>query len=134
MDKSYGRRKDDFVNMLPPIEIPNMTDSQKILNILRDGLISHDTRLQNMRNDMNDQGTDIEVLKKVVLTGDGGILSHAERIRKLEGFIDKLEESLKYWGRLIGGALLLNFLGFITGIIIALVRFLPILEALAKKP
>jgi hypothetical protein len=129
----YGRRKGDLNTMFPPIDIPSMTDSQKVMNMLRDGLIAHDTRLQNMRDDMSEQEKDITALKKIVIIGNGE-LSHSERIRKLEGFVVKIEDGFKYWGRLIGGALLLNFLGFMTGIIVALIKFLPILEKLAANP
>lgn len=134
MPEKYGRRKGDVINTIPPINLPNMTDSQKVLNMLRDGLISHDTRLQNMRDEINEHDSEIQILRKIVITGDDNTLSHSERIRKLEGFVEKLEDALKYWGRFIGGALLLNFLGFLAGIIVALVKFLPVLEKLANQP
>lgn len=134
MPENYGRRKSDVISTIPPINLPNMTDSQKVLNMLRDGLISHDTRLQNMRDELNEHDSEIQLLRKMVVTGDDGTLSHSERIRKLEGFVEKLEDALKYWGRFVGGALLLNFLGFLAGIIVALVKFLPVLERLANQP
>lgn len=122
------------MSLIPPIESPNMTDTIKTLNILRDGLISHDTRIQNMRDELNDIKKDVANLNEVVITGQVGELSHAERIRNLETYINGLRDTVKYWGRLIGGALLLNFLGFTTGILVAVIKFLPILEQLAKNP
>lgn len=53
-----------------------------------------------------------------------------ERVRNLERFQDRFE----YWAKFLGGALILNFLGFAGGIIVAVVRFLPVLERLANQP
>lgn len=120
---------------IPPIDTPSMTSTTKVLTMLRDGLISHDTRLQNIRTDLNETRTKVDVLETKVLIGDGNKeLSHAERIRNLEHFTDQIKDSLKYWGRFIGGALLLNFFGFLGGIVVALIKFLPVLEKLANKP
>lgn len=120
---------------IPPIETPSMTETTKVLTMLRDGLISHDTRLQNIRTDLNETSAKVTILETKVLIGDGEKeLSHAERIRNLENFIEQVKDSLKYWGRFIGGALLLNFLGFLAGIILAVIKFLPLLEKLANKP
>lgn len=129
----YGKRKDDFNNMLPPIDIPNMTDSQKVLNMLRDGLIAHDTRLQGLRDGLNETDTKVHTLETIVITGDKE-LPHTERIRKLEGYVGDIRDAFRYWGRLVGGALLLNFLAFLGGIIVAIVKFLPVLERLANHP
>lgn len=131
MTTNYGRRKDD---MLPPIDIPNMTDSQKVLNMVRDAIIGHDTRLQDLRNGLTETQADVNTLKSIVMTGDGPILSHAERIRNLETFTEGIKDTIKYWGRFIAGALLLNFLGFLSGIIVAVIKFLPVLERLATQP
>ncbi len=103
--------------MIPDVlpEYHNLTDSQKI-NILGIGL----TDLKNKTN----------IHEKILVTGDPPTLPLPERVRVLEGF----KINLEYWARFIGGALLLNFLGFATGIIIAVVKFLPVLERLAEKP
>lgn len=119
---------------MPQIELPNLSETGKVLNMMRDALISHDTRLQNLRNDLTETNADVDVLKANVLTGEGTSLSHAERIRNLETYVESVKDTIKYWGRLIGGALLLNFLGFMTGIIIAVIKFLPVLERLAAQP
>lgn len=116
---------------MPQIDLPNMTDTGKVLTMMRDALIGHDTRLQGLRDDLTETNEDVKLLKANVLTGEGTSLSHAERIRNLEQYVEGVKDSIKYWGRFIGGALLLNFFGFITGIIIAVVKFLPVLERLA---
>lgn len=104
--------------------------------MLRDGIIAHDTRIQDIRNDVNENKKDIEIIKEATLNGNPttGLISHSERIRELEKYADSIKDTIRYWGRVIGGALLLNFLGFMFGIIVAVLRFLPLLEALAKKP
>lgn len=121
---------------MPPIDLPNMTETTKVLTMMRDALISHDTRLQNIRDDLNEARTDVEILKTTTIAGNPatGLLSHSERLRVLENYAETIKETIKYWGRLIGGALLLNFLGFMAGVIIAVIRFLPILEKLANRP
>lgn len=120
---------------MPPIDLPNLTDTGKVLTMMRDAIIGHDTRLQKLRDDVSEQEKDIDMLKTAVLTGDNasGLLSHSERIRNLEKYAETVRDAIKYWGRFIGGALLLNFIGFMTGIIVALVRFLPLLEKLASN-
>ena len=119
---------------MPNFDLPNMTENTKVLTIMRDALISHDTRLQNIRDDLNETQADVEILKASVITGTGNNLSLSERVRTLEAFAEGVKDTIKYWGRLIGGALLLNFIGFSTGIIIALIKFLPVLQKLAEKP
>lgn len=118
----------------PNIDLPNMTETAKILTMMRDALIAHDTRLQGLRDDLNDTTKDVTVLKETVLTGTANSVSQAERIRNLETFAESIKDTIKYWGRLVGGALLLNFIGFMTGVLVAVIRFLPILERLASKP
>lgn len=122
--------------MMPNIDLPNMTENTKVLTIMRDALISHDTRLQDLRNDTNEIKKDVDIIKETTLAGNPttGLISHSERIRELEKYADTIKETIRYWGRLIGGALLLNFLGFMAGIIVAVLQFLPLLKALAEKP
>lgn len=117
---------------MPTFDLPNMTERTKAINMLRDAVIGHDTRLQGLRDDLNDTKADVKILKANVLTGEGTSLSHAERIRNLETYVEGIKDTIKYWGRFIGGALLLNFLGFMTGIIVAIIKFLPVLEKLAS--
>ena len=115
---------------MPQIDLPNMTDTGKVLNMMRDAIISHDTRLQGLRDDLGETQKDVEGLKQVVLTGYGTELPLKEVVRNHDGYI----KDLKYWGRFVGGALIIQTITFFFGVIVALVRFLPILETLAKKP
>lgn len=119
---------------VPPLDLTSITEKTRALNMLRDAVIGHDTRLQGLRDDMIETRADVNTLKAAVLTGDGNNLSHAERIRNLETYADSMKDTIKYWGRLIGGALMLNFLGFMTGIMVAVIKFLPVLERLASQP
>ena len=121
---------------IPPINTPNMTDRTRVMNMLRDGLIAHDTRLQSLRDDHNELKKDVELIKEATIVGNSatGLLSHAERIRNLEAYIEGTKDTIKYWGRVIGGALLLNFIAFLAGIVVALIKFLPVLERLANQP
>lgn len=115
---------------IPPIDMPNVTDRTKMLNILRDGLISHDTRLQNLRNDVTENTKDIDLLKATVLIGTEKELSHAERIRGLEKLAGKVER--------FTNAILIQTVAFLfTVISMGLAFFLkiyPVLVNLAGKP
>lgn len=101
-----------FPDILP--EYNELTGDQK-MNIL--GIAVTDLRNK------------VDTFEKILVTGDPPTLPLPERVRTLEKFQDKFE----YWSRIVGGALILNFLGFATGILIAVVRFLPVLEAIANK-
>jgi hypothetical protein len=72
---------------------------------------------------------DVAKLNKVVLTGNGEI-PLVEKVRDHAKFIGNIE----YWSRFLIGALLIQTVTFFFGVIMALVRFLPILEKLASKP
>lgn len=118
---TYGRRKDDV--MLPdltPEIISNMTDSQKINVQILQSLNSINTRL-------NDLGHDVGIHDKLLVTGNG-TPSLTERIRRVEEFMS----SVQYWGRFVGGAIILQTLAFLLSIVIAMSRFLPLLEKLAN--
>lgn len=103
--------------MIPDVmpEYHNLTDSQKI-NIL--GMAVTDVRNKTDEH------------HKILVLGDPPTLPLPERVRNLEDF----KKNIDYWGRFLGGALLLNFLGFTAGIVVALVKFLPVLERLANQP
>ena len=104
-----------------PILQPDLTESQKLnLNV-----ISLNTRV-------NEQQTMLDEHDKLLVRGNGE-RSIKDRLRSVEEYIDATKESIKYWGRFVGGALLLNFLGFTAGILLAVFRFLPLLEQLAKN-
>lgn len=121
----YGRRKDDL--MLPNTELTpevynDLPDSQKIHIKMLQSITSINTALNDLQHTVN-------VHNQVLVTGNGKP-SLQERIRNLEKYI----EQLQYWGKFIGGALIIQTLGFFFGIVVAIVRFLPLLEKLANQP
>lgn len=123
-NETYGRRKEDVMlpTELTPEMIASLTDSQKInLRIIQN--------LTSLNTAINDMKHDVSVHDKILVTGNG-VPSLQERLRNLEKFVD----GFQYWLRFVGGALVLQTLAFFVGIIIALVRFLPLLEKLANQP
>lgn len=93
-----------------------MTESQKInLNII------------TLNTAINDLQTDVRTLNKIVIEGNGE-LPLREQVRNNTNFINEI----KYWAKLAGGALVVQALAFIVGIVVALVRFLPVLEKIAN--
>lgn len=96
-----------------------LTDSQKLaLNIV------------TMNTAINDLQTDLREINKILVQGGDGELPLREQVRNNTTFI----LSIKYWTRFVFGALVLQTIAFGAGIIIALVRFLPVLERLANQP
>lgn len=68
---------------------------------------------------------------KLLITGDPPKeLPLPERTRNLEDF----RSDFQYWFRFLIGALILQTLAFGSGIFIAVVKFLPVLEKLAQAP
>lgn len=120
---TYGRRNDDLkMSGINPESIPNLTDSQKINIQILQNLTSINTAVNDIRHD-------VEGHEKLLVTGNGEP-SLQERVRNLERFM----ENMMYWGRFVGGAIVVQTLAFFIGIIVAMVRFLPILEKLAAAP
>lgn len=126
MSKNNSLSGATIMPILPEIPIPNLTDSQKLYTKMIENLVSVNTAV-------NDLQSDVKTLNTVVIVGNGE-LPIREVVRNHEKFIVDIKETMKYWGRFIGGALLLNFLGFTIGIILAVYKFLPVLEALSKGP
>jgi len=124
----YGRRKDDI--MLPPIDIPNMTDSQKVLNMMRDAIIAHDTRLQTIRNDVNDNTASIKTLAEIVITGSASLPSHTEQLRTHQRFIDTVLRLA--W--IFVGAIVVQITAFAVMAIWVVARLYPILDQIANTP
>lgn len=122
-EKTYGRRNDDMAaDELPPEVLANLTDTQKInIKIIQN--------LTSLNTAMNDLRHDVQVHDKMLITGNG-TPSLQERLRALENYID----FLKYWGRLIGGAIVVQTVAFFVAIIVAVVRFLPLLERISSQP
>lgn len=116
---------EDIPIMLPELTeevVANLTDSQKInIQILQN--------LTSLNTKVNDIGHDVSVHDKLLVTGNG-TPSLQERIRSLEEF----ESSIRYWQRFVGGAIIIQTMAFTFGIVVAVVKFLPVLEQLARKP
>lgn len=117
--------------MTMPTDLPGLTETQKTFDAMRNNLISVNTSLNTLQEAAKEHEVRVKKLEEVVVVGNGE-LALRERVRTLESFVDDIKDVMKYWGRLIGGALLLNFLGFSVGIIVALIKFLPVLEKLAN--
>ena len=122
--KVYGRRKTDMqdIDELTPDVLANLTDSQKV----------HIKILQNQASIstvMNDITSAMNMYNKLIITGEDGKPSMQDRMRRVEEFI----ENWKYWVRLIGGALIIQTITFFFATVIALIRFLPLLEKLSNQ-
>jgi len=103
-------------NHLPEIEPPSLTDSQKInINVI------------TLNTAINDLQSDVRELNKVVLLGNGE-LPLREQVRNHAVFIAEI----RYWTKFVFGALILQTITFAVGVIIAIIRFLPLLEQLIK--
>lgn len=126
MTENYGRRKNDV--MMPPINIPNMTDTQKVLNMMRDSLIAHDTRIQDVRNDVNDNTASIKALAEVVITGTTSTPSHTEQLRTHQRFIDTIVRLA--W--LFVGAIVVQITAFAVMAIWVVARLYPLLDKIAS--
>jgi hypothetical protein len=66
--------------------------------------------------------------EKLLITGNGE-LPLVERVRNHEDFI----KSFRYWAKFIFGAILIQTIAFAFAIVIAIIRFLPVLEKLANQ-
>lgn len=109
---------------LPPITDFYKKDHTDRLNILWVAAVETWSKVVEME-------ASIRSIKNDLYVGDPpNELPIAEAVRNLVKFQEKFE----YWAKFIGGALLLNFIGFAAGIVVAVVRFLPVLERLASKP
>lgn len=104
------------------LQIPNMTDSQKIFAAIMENQITVNTALNELQEK-------VEKHHKVLLEGNGEI-PLVERVRNHDGFIG----NMRYWMRFIGGALIIQTIAFATSVVIAVVKFLPVLERLANQP
>lgn len=117
----YGKRKDDMsIEGLTPEAIASLTDTQKVNIRIIQNLTSLNTALNDLRHDVG-------VHDKLLVTGNG-TPSIQERLRNLESYTD----TLKYWGKFVGGAIVVQTVAFFVAIIVAIVRFLPLLEKLAS--
>lgn len=107
---------------ITPEFLAGLTDSQKVhINILQN--------INSINTAINDINHKVLAHETILVTGNGKP-SLQERMRNVEEYIT----SLKFWGRAIGLALLAQTISFLVGIVIAIYKFLPVLERLASQP
>lgn len=94
----------------------DLTPDQRILL----NLTSVNTAVNNLQEDN-------AKFRKILIEGNGDI-PLVEKVRNIETFI----KEFRYWTKFIFGALIVQTLAFIAGIIVAVFRFLPLLEQLSK--
>ena len=121
MPDNFGRRKDDIMptDELTPEVLANLTDSQKTHIRILQNITSINTAINDMQHDLN-------IHNKILVVGNGE-LPLPERMRNAERTLG----TINYWGRFVGGALIIQTIAFFAGIVLAVVRFLPLLERLA---
>lgn len=107
---------------MPEIQIPNMTESQKIFAAIMENQISINTAINDLQETTAKH-------HKILVIGNGEI-PLVEQVRNNSSFIS----NIRYWMRFIGGALIIQTIAFAFAVIVAVVKFLPILESLASKP
>lgn len=110
------------MGLLTPEKVANLSESQKINVQIIQNLTSINTAINDLRHD-------VSVHDKLLVTGNGEP-SLQERLRNVESYIN----GAKYWSRFIGGAVVVQTLGIFVGIIITMIRLLPVLEKIATNP
>jgi predicted ATP-dependent Lon-type protease len=96
------------------MEIKTMTDGEKLLSLSLT---------------LNQVQSDTARLEKVVLIGNGE-LPLVEKVRNHETFIN----NFNYWGKIVAGILIAQFITLIGAGIWSLIKVLPLLEKLANQP
>jgi predicted ATP-dependent Lon-type protease len=92
----------------------SLTDSEKLLSLSLT---------------LNQVQSDTARLEKVVLIGNGE-LPLVEKVRNHETFIN----NFNYWGKIVAGILVAQFITLIGAGIWSLIKVLPLLEKLANQP
>jgi predicted ATP-dependent Lon-type protease len=92
----------------------SLTDSEKLLSLSLT---------------LNQVQSDTARLEKVVLIGNGE-LPLVEKVRNHETFIN----NFNYWGKIVAGILIAQFITLIGAGIWSLIKVLPLLEKLANQP
>jgi len=117
-EKLWDRDGRLIMSEIAPIDLtPTLTDSQKInMNII------------TMNTALNDIQKDISILNKVILLGNGEPPLR-ETVRNHDAFL----RDIRYWTRFVGGAIVIQTIAFTLGILVAVVKFLPILEQLSRQ-
>lgn len=114
--------EENVMGLLTPEKVANLSESQKINVQIIQSLNSVNTAVNDLRHDVN-------IHDKLLVTGNGEP-SLQERLRNVESYVN----GAKYWSRFIGGAVVVQTLSIFVGIIIALIKLLPVLEKIASSP
>src|SRR5512138_2909153 len=102
------------------MQMPNITDNMTNEQKLAMNVVTLNTAVNELQ-------TDVAKLDKVLITGNG-----EPSIREVVRKHDEVIKNVQYWSRFVGGALVLQTLAFLSGILVAIIKFLPVLERLAK--
>ena len=78
---------------------------------------------------LNQVQVDTARLEKVVLIGNGEV-PLVEKVRNHETFI----KNFNYWGKIVAGIMVAQFIGLVGAGIWTFIRVLPVLEKLANQP
>lgn len=105
---------------IPTSSIPNLTDTQKTFASLVENQIALNTAFNDIREVVNKH-------HKILIEGNGEI-PLLERVRGLEAFMI----AIRFWLRTVAVSIVAQTITFGIAIIIAVIKFLPALEKLAK--
>mgnify|MGYP001608779929 FL=1 len=105
---------------MPEIQIPNLTETQKVFASVMENQISLNTAINALQ--------EVQSKHHTILLDGAGEVPLVETVRIHAAFID----NIRYWSRFVFGAIIIQTITFGVAVIIAVVRFLPLLENLAK--
>lgn len=111
---------------MPLTDFKNLSDTDRSL-IVWQGLTDTWAKLNQAIEFQKMIEADTKVHEKLLITGNGEP-SLMERMRAAEKFIG----NFGYWTRFIAGAIVVQTITFMFAIVVALFRFLPVLEKLAS--
>lgn len=106
-----------------------LTDSQRMNLKVLQNIASVNTAVNNLQDDYRELKTEVEVLTKLLITGNG-VPSLQERMRNLESYTS----NQKYWLRVIGAALVVQTITFGASALVYFLRIAPVLESLSNIP
>ncbi len=107
---------------MPELQIPNLTETQKVFAAVMENQITINTAINTLQ--------EVQARHHVILLEGNGDVPLVEVVRTHSAFI----ENIRYWSRFVFGAIIIQTITFGIAIVIAVVRFLPLLESLAKSP
>jgi len=111
-----------------PIDLPNLTETQKSFNSMQTNLLSLNTAINNLQEDEKERDKKVNKLNEVVLIGNGEVAIR-ETVRTHTAFINEI----KYWMKFVIGVVIAQLLTFSIAAVIVYIKFLPVLEKLATN-